>query len=74
MESDRVERLLTALLLETMREEQQSRKILVLSRAGLSNPEVAHALGTTKGVVGQTLYANRRSKGTRKSKGAKKKR
>ncbi|HTU46866.1 MAG TPA: hypothetical protein VMF91_17505 [Bryobacteraceae bacterium] len=66
--ADRVERLLTMLLLEQLGTAPQSRKIDVLLRVGLKNAEIATLLGTTPAVVAQTAYASKQEKTKRKKK------
>lgn len=61
MSTSRTEKLLTMLLLEQMSNAGQGRKVDVLSRAGLANSEIAELLGTTTGVVAQTIYMNKRA-------------
>ncbi len=60
--TDRVEKLLTMLLLEQLGAASQSRKIDVLLRAGFKNAEIATLLGTTPAVVAQTAYASKKGK------------
>ena len=60
--TDRVEKLLTMLLLEQIGTAPQTRKIDVLLRAGFKNAEVAELLGTTPAVVAQTAYASKKQK------------
>jgi hypothetical protein len=48
---DRVERLLTMLLLEQLGTASQGHKIVVLLRTGFKNAEIATLLGTTPAVV-----------------------
>jgi len=64
--TERVEKLLTMLLLEQLGTASQARKIDVLLRAGFKNAEVAELLGTTPAVVGQTAYVSKRQKKRRK--------
>ena len=52
--------------LEQMSSAPQGRKIEVLLRAGLKNPEIATVLGTTPGVVAQTAYATKKAKPKKK--------
>jgi hypothetical protein len=72
METERIERLLTALLIEQIGDGQLTRKILALSRAGLTNLEIATAVGSSSGSVAQILYTDRQSQ-DKSSKGGKKK-
>ncbi len=72
---ERLERLLAAILIHDMRDAPQGEKALQLSRAGMTNTEIAALLGTTAQVINQQLYAQRRATkkgGTRKA-GVKKK-
>jgi CRP-like cAMP-binding protein len=69
---ERVERILTAMLLHQIRDLQQAKKADTLSKVGFTNQEIASLLGTTAGTVGQQLYELRAS-GKRKAKGARKK-
>jgi DNA-directed RNA polymerase specialized sigma24 family protein len=64
--SDRVDKLLALLLLNSLKGAAQQDKIIQLSLAGFSNIEIADLLQTTSGVVAQTLYAARRA-GPRRS-------
>ncbi len=66
--TDRVEKILTMLLLEQLGTAPQSRKIDVLLRAGFKNAEVATLLGTTAAVVAQTAYASKKTKPKAKKK------
>jgi predicted transcriptional regulator len=67
---ERIERLLAVMLVRDMKEEPQGEKALQLSRAGLTNTEIASLLGTTAAVVSQQLYeqrgTNRRGKSSKK--------
>lgn len=60
--TDRVEKLLTMLLLEQLGTASQSRKIEILLRVGFKNAEIASLLGTTPAVVAQTSYASKKEK------------
>jgi len=60
--TDRVEKILTMLLLEQLGTAPQSRKIEVLLRAGFKNAEIATLLGTTAAVVAQTAYSSKKEK------------
>ncbi len=62
---DRIVKLLAIL---ATKGETQGEQIVALSRVGFSNAELAQLLGTTAGVVGQTLYASRKSPKKRKPK------
>jgi len=71
--SDRVERLLALLLLQQQKTAPQREKALLLSIAGFTNTEIADLLGTTAGVVAQSLYeARRKPKGRPKPRKARK--
>lgn len=72
--TERVEKLLTMLLLEQLASKSQSHKIDVLLRAGFKNAEVATLLGTTPGVVAQTAYATKKEKTKRPRKSSSKNR
>lgn len=65
--TERVEKLLTMLLLEQLGDTSQNHKIDVLLRAGFKNAEIASLIGTTAAVVAQTAYASKKSKTTKKS-------
>jgi hypothetical protein len=64
--ADRVEKLLTMLLLEQLGAASQSHKIDVLLRADFKNAEIATLLGTTPAVVAQTAYASKKEKSKKK--------
>jgi len=66
--TERVERILTMLLLEQLGTAPQSRKIDVLLRAGFKNAEIATLLGTTAAVVAQTAYTSKKGKPKAKKK------
>jgi hypothetical protein len=68
MDSDKVEKLLAAILLHQMKQESQSNKIFSLRSAGFTNYEIADLLGTTAGVVAQTMYASKKGKSKKKVK------
>jgi len=59
----RTEALLATIILQNMTAESQAEKCVVLSRAGLSNGEIADLVGTSSAVVKQSLYAARKSSG-----------
>lgn len=61
METERIEKLLTMLLLEQIGEGQQVRKIMALSRAGLDPKEIATAVGTSSHAVSQRIFEARRT-------------
>jgi len=56
-ELTRSEKLLALLLLAAHHEASQQDKIVLLKRGGFSNSDTAEILGTTAGVVRQSLYA-----------------
>jgi DNA-directed RNA polymerase specialized sigma24 family protein len=58
----RVERLLALVLLASYGDSPQQDKIVLLRKAGFANSEIADLLGTTKGVVGQSLFAAKSSR------------
>ena len=64
--TQRAERILAILLLETMKGANQREKAVRLSLAGFSNVEIADLLQTSAQTVAQHLYETRR--GTRKRK------
>jgi transcriptional regulator len=53
----RIESLVAMILVRQMVEDTQQERILALSRAGLTNPEIARLVGTTSAVVSQQLYS-----------------
>jgi len=61
----RIERLLVAILLQSMKNAPQKDKVVQLNIAGFSNIEIAEFLKTTPQVVAQYLYVTRKGKGTR---------
>lgn len=63
--TERVERLLALLLLHTVKGESQRAKVLMLSRAGFSNVEIADLLQTSSQTVRQLMYESRRAASTR---------
>ena len=68
--TDRSERVLALLLLQSLREEPQRVKIAQLNLAGFSNFEIAEMLETTGAVVSQTLYSAKSATKKRKAKKA----
>lgn len=64
--TERVEKLLTMLLLEQLGKTSQSHKIDVLLRVGFKNVEIATLLATTPAVVAQTAYASKKEKSKKK--------
>ena len=60
--TDRVEKLLTMLLLEQLGSASQAHKVDILLRVGFKNAEIATLLGTTAAVVAQTAYASKKGK------------
>lgn len=54
--SERIEKLLAILVLQTLRGQPQREKVLALNLAGFSNIEVADLLQTSSQVVAQHLY------------------
>lgn len=63
--SDRLEKILALLLLNSMKAAPQQDKIVQLSLAGFSNLEIADLVQTTAAVVAQSLYAARRASSRR---------
>jgi len=63
--SQRIERLLVAILLQSMKNAPQKDKVIQLNIAGFSNIEIAEFLKTTPQVVAQNLYVTRKKKRTR---------
>jgi DNA-directed RNA polymerase specialized sigma24 family protein len=59
---DRIEKVLAALLLHTMKSAPQREKAVQLSIAGFSNVEIADLLETSAAVVAQYLYEVRKKK------------
>jgi hypothetical protein len=68
--TDRVEKLLTMLLLEQLGAASQGHKIDVLLRADFKNAEIAALIGTTSAVVAQTAYAAKKLKSKKRKKTA----
>ncbi|PYV30630.1 MAG: hypothetical protein DMG22_19725 [Acidobacteria bacterium] len=64
--TDRTERLLAILLLESMKGTSQREKVIRLSLAGFSNVEIADLLQTSSQVVAQHLYESRKKNRRRK--------
>lgn len=65
--TDRLERLLALLLLQTLGKAPQRDKVKQLSLAGFTNVEIADLLETTGGVVAQVLYEQRRDAARQRS-------
>jgi DNA-directed RNA polymerase specialized sigma24 family protein len=61
-ETDRTERLLTVLVLQTMKGTTQREKALQLSLAGFSAVEIADLLDTSAQSINQALYESRKKK------------
>jgi DNA-binding CsgD family transcriptional regulator len=64
--NSRIERLLVALLLQSMKGTSLTERIKVLNMAGFSNVEVADILDVTAHSVSQQLYAAQKAKRPRK--------
>jgi len=64
--TDRTERLMAILLLESMKGTSQREKVIRLSLAGFSNVEIADLLQTSSQVVAQHLYESRKKNRRRK--------
>jgi hypothetical protein len=60
--TDRIERLLAILVIQSMKGSTQADKALQLSLAGFTNVEIGDLLQTTQAVIGQHLYAARKKK------------
>lgn len=60
--NDRTERLLSVLLVQTMKGSTQAEKASQLSLAGMTNVEIADLLYTTPGVIASLLYQARKKK------------
>jgi DNA-binding CsgD family transcriptional regulator len=67
----RIELLVAMVLVQEMSESTQRERIVALSRAGLTNPEIARLLGTTSPVVSQQLYSAKARRGRSTEKSAK---
>lgn len=59
--SDRVERLLVLLLLQSMKDSSQAEKILQLNIAGFSNIQIAEFLQTNPAVVAVQLHQSKKT-------------
>jgi DNA-directed RNA polymerase specialized sigma24 family protein len=69
-EKTSLDRICKLLAILATKGETQREQIVALSRVGFSNAELAQLLGTTPGVVGQTLYESRKpAKKRKKAKG-----
>ena len=64
--TDRIERLLALLVIQSMKGATQADKALQLSLAGFTSVEIGNLLQTTQGVVGQYLYTARKKKTKKK--------
>jgi hypothetical protein len=62
-EDSRVEKLLAMLLVRTMADASQAEKVQTLTRAGLSNMEVAAVLGMKPTSVAQQLWRGKAKRG-----------
>lgn len=73
-DTDRSDKILALVLLNSMKSASQQEKIVQLNLAGFSNLEIANLLQTTSAVVAQSLYAARRQRptGSRAARRAKK--
>jgi len=63
--SERIERLLVALLLQSMKNASKKDKAMQLNIAGFSNIEIAEFLGTSPQAIGQYLYETRKIRPSR---------
>lgn len=61
----RLEKLIAMMILMQMQSSTQQEKVVAMSRAGFSNPEIAELLDTKANIVAQHLYASKNSKPTR---------
>ncbi len=73
-DTDRSDKILALVLLNSIRSAPQQEKIVQLNLAGFSNLEIANLLQTTAAVVAQSLYAARKQgpKGSRATRRTKK--
>lgn len=60
--NERVEKLLSLILLQAMKDDSQKKKIEVLNKSGFSNVEIADILETSSSVVAKELSINRSKK------------
>jgi DNA-directed RNA polymerase specialized sigma24 family protein len=58
----RTEGLLAILVMQSLKDASQIDKIVMLSRAGFSNVEIADLLGTNAGTVASSLYTAKQAK------------
>lgn len=67
----RIEKLLALLLINTLKEGTMADKAFQLNLAGLTNGEIAELLGTSSGVIAQSLYEKKKktNKSTKNKKG-----
>jgi hypothetical protein len=66
--SDRIERLLVLLLLQSMKGASQKEKVAQLNIVGFSNIEIAEFLRTSPSVVATLVYQSKKSGKSRKRK------
>jgi len=66
LDTDRIERLLAALLIQTMRGASQREKVLQLSLAGFTNVEIANLLDTSAQTVANYMWEARKGKTKKK--------
>lgn len=64
----RIEGILAAMLLNSLKDAPQGEKALILSQVGFPNTDIAKLLGTTAGNINQQLYAARKSAGKKPKK------
>jgi predicted transcriptional regulator len=69
----RIERLLVAILLHSMKGESLKEKATLLSIVGFSNVEIADFLQTSSQAVAQYIYEKRKAKSAKVSRSRKKK-
>lgn len=60
----RLEKLMAMMILRQMGEATQQEKVVVMNRAGFSNPEIAELLETKPNIVAQHLYSSKKPKST----------
>lgn len=65
---ERVEKLLALQLMHDMQDASQAEKVMILSKVGFGNAEIAGILGTTSAVVSQQLFRQRAGRKKKKTK------
>jgi len=71
--TERIERLLVAILLQSMKGTPMKEKAVLLSIVGFSNVEIADLLQTSSPVIAQYLYETRKQKSARRPRSRKQK-